>query len=278
MAKWTPSNMTSTLTMWFKADSSDLASLSDGDTIQLWTNQAITQNVAQTTESRKPTLQTNELGGKPVVRFDGTNDILSDGTVADLNVGTGDVWFATLAKMTDNGAVGFMWEKGSTQLALMNTKTGILAFRLGGTTNIPQMNSGNWTRTGFFMTTAKRSTGSCTAFYNGSAADTTGTTNTGSIDNSNVFDIGATAVGGNPMNGDIAEILVGGGTLLESERQKLESYLDDKYGLATLPSTHEYKDFTAAFGLHGVHNQDLIGELALDVSGPLVSDTLAGAV
>ena len=71
---------------------------------------------------------------------------------------------------------------------------------------------------------------------------------------------------------------MGGGTLLESERVKIESYLDDKYGLDTLPSTHEYKEFVAATGVHGVHNQDLIGELVLDVSGPVVSDTLAGVV
>ena len=140
------------------------------------------------------------------------------------------------------------------------------------------MNSGNWTRTDFFMTSASRVSSTCNGFYNGSATDTTGTTNTANINTFSVFDVGATAVGGSPLNGDIAEILVGGGTLLESERLKIESYLDDKYGLDTLPSTHEYKDFVAAIGVHGLHNQDLVGETTLDVSGPVVSDTLAGVV
>jgi len=79
------------------------------------------------------------------------------------------------------------------------------------------------------------------------------------------------------MTGDLAEILVGGGTIT-GELRKVESYLNDRYAVATLPSTHEYSDFVAAFGVHGVHNQDLIGEMALDVEGPVVSDTLAGAV
>tara|TARA_R100001510_G_C7648326_1_gene205634 strand:+ start:881 stop:1675 length:795 start_codon:yes stop_codon:yes gene_type:complete len=264
--------------MWFKADSSDLAALSDGDSVSSWTNQSTPQNVTQVTSTRQPTLQTNELNGKPVVRFDGTNDILSDGTVSDLNVGTGDVWFATVAKVTNTGGVSFVWEKGSTQLGLLSTKNGTLSFRLGSSTSVPLMNSGNWTRTDFFMTSASRVSSTCNGFLNGSAADTTGTTNTASINNSSVFDVGASAIGGNTLNGDVGEILVGGGTLLESERVKIESYLDDKYGLDTLPSTHEYKEFVAATGVHGVHNQDLIGELVLDVSGPVVSDTLAGVV
>ena len=277
MAKWSPTNLVSPLTMWFRADTLT-AHHSDGDTVASWDNQATSQDVTQATESRKPTLQTNELNGQPVVRFDGTNDFLSDGVVSDLNVGTGDVWFASVAKMTNTGGVSFLWEKGSTQLGMLAIKSGALAFRLGSSTNVPLMSSGNWTRTDFFMTSASRVSSTCNGFYNGSAADTTGTTNTASINNSDVFDVGASAIGGNPLNGDIGEILVGGGTLLESERVKIESYLDDKYGLDTLPSTHEYKEFVAATGLHGVHNQDLIGELALDVSGPLVSDTLAGAV
>jgi hypothetical protein len=277
MSLWNPSNMSSTLTMWFKADTLT-AHHSDGDTVASWTNQAIAQNVAQATESRKPTFQTDELGGKPVVRFDGTNDILSDGAVSDLNVDTGDVWFATLGKMTNTSAVGFMWEKGATQLGLMNTKTGILAFRLGGTTNIPGMDSGNWSRTDFFITTAKRATGSCTAFYNGSAADTTGTTNTGSIDNTNVFDIGATTVGGNSMNGDVAEILVGGGSATRGELQQVEGYFARKYSMSVLPSTHKYKDFAPAFGLVGTHNNDIQGEISLNISGSIASDGPAAVI
>ena len=269
--------MSSPLTMWFKADTLS-SSLSDGDTVASWENQATPQDVLQSTETRKPTFQTDELGGQPVIRFDGTNDILSDGTVADLNVGTGDVWFATLGKMTNTSAVGFMWEKGSTSLGLMNTKTGTLAFRLGSTTNIPLMNSGNWSRTDFFMTTAKRSTGSCTAFYNGSATDTTGTTNTGSVNNSNVFDIGASAVGGNSMNGDIAEILVGGGSSTRGELRQVEGYFARKYSMSVLPSTHKYKDFAPAFGIVGVHNNDTQGEISLDISGSIASDGPAGVI
>ena len=60
---------------------------------------------------------------------------------------------------------------------------------------------------------------------------------------------------------------------------RFEGHMARKYDVTgRLAASHTYKDFAPASGLHGVHNQDLIGELALDVSGPLVSDTLAGAV
>jgi hypothetical protein len=71
---------------------------------------------------------------------------------------------------------------------------------------------------------------------------TTSTTNTGSISNSDVFDLGASAVGGNPLTGDLAEVIVGGATLSSADRLRLEGYLAHKYGLqANLPNDHTYR-------------------------------------
>ena len=237
---WSPSDMQAPLTAWYKADS---ISGSDGDGVGSWTDSSANSNtVAQLTSARQPTLQTEELNGNSVVRFDGTNDILSDGDISDLDVGTGDIWIAAVFKSTDDSGVQFIFEKGTTSFALMVSSAGVLQARLGGTTNIPKQNSGNWSRTGFVLATAFRSSSTCSGFVNGSAMDTTGTTNTGSISNSSVLDIGATAVGGNPMTGDIAEIMVGGGTISEKELKAVEGYLADKYGLdANLSSTHKYK-------------------------------------
>ena len=77
---------------------------------------------------------------------------------------------------------------------------------------------------------------------NGSASTTTNQTNTGSISNSDVFDIGARAVGAGTLTGDIAEIIVGGTTLATADRLRLEGYLAHKYGLqANLPNDHTYR-------------------------------------
>tara|TARA_R100001440_G_scaffold53805_1_gene73610 strand:- start:2977 stop:3813 length:837 start_codon:yes stop_codon:yes gene_type:complete len=278
MASWNPSNLKAgKLHAWFKADS---VSGSDGDSIASWSDSSGNGNTAsQATSSRQPTLQTNELNSLPVVRFDGTNDILSDSDIAALDVGTGDIWMAVVFKSTNDGGVQFVFEKGTTSFALMCTKTGALQCRLGSASNIPIQNSGNWSRTEFVVVTAFRASSTCNGFVNGAAMDTTGTTNTASIDNSSVFDVGATAVGGNPMTGDIAEILVGGATLRTKERLRIEGYLAEKYGLkANIPTAHVYKVLKPAFGLMGMHNQKLAGDLDLDLNGNLVADELAGAL
>ena len=253
MALWTPSNLGSgILTAWYKADS---ISGSDGDGVSAWTDSSGNgYDLAQAVSARQPTLQTNELNALSVVRYDGSNDILSDSDIADLDVGTGDIWLATVFKATDDGTANFMLEKGTTEFALMNTAAGELQIRLGGTTNIPVQSAGNWSRTDFVLVTGSRVSSTCTGFVDGSAMTTTNTTNTGSISNSDVLDLGAAAVGGNPMAGDIAEVLVGGATLTSSDREKLEGYLAWKWGLQdNLPSAHPYKTFPPTFTLPTVY-------------------------
>jgi hypothetical protein len=240
MADWDPSRLSAgTLTAWYKADS---ISGSDGDSVASWADSSgNSHTTAQLTASRQPTLQTNELNSKSVVRFDGTNDILTDSDIAALDVGTGDIWLASVLKSTDDSGAQFFFEKGTTSFALMTTAAGVLQARLGGTTNIPTQSAGNWSRTAFVIVTASRVSGSCNGFVNGSNMTTTGTTNTTSISNSDVLDLGASAVGGNPMTGDLAEVLVGGATLDTNQRQKIEGYLAHKYGLQTnLPTDHPY--------------------------------------
>ena len=124
----------------------------------------------------------------------------------------------------------------------MTTAAGVLQARMGGTTNIPTQSAGNWSRTDYVIVTAKRVSSTCTGFVNGTAMTTTNTTNTGSISNSNVFDLGAASVGGQAMTGDLAEVVVGGAQLSEADRLRLEGYLAHKYGLQTnLPNTHTYR-------------------------------------
>ncbi len=237
---WTPPNLGSTLTAWFKADS---ISGSDGDSISAWADSSGNgHNAAQATSSRQPTLQTSELNSLPVVRFDGSNDIVSDGDIADLDVGTGDIWLACVFKSTDDSGAQNFFEKGATAFGLRCLSNGKLEMTLGATTNTPLQNSGSWSRIEFVLATASRVSATCNGFVNGTASSTTGTTNTTSISNSSNFDIGARAVGAGAMTGDIAEILVGGATLTDADRLKIEGYLAHKYGLArNLPADHTYK-------------------------------------
>lgn len=236
--EWTPASISPTA--WYQASA---ISGVDGDSVTSWVDSSGNGfNATQLVAARQPTLQTRELNGQNVVRFDGTNDILSDSDIADLDVGTGDIFMAVVFKSTDDGGAQFFFEKGTTEFALMTTAAGVLQVRLGGTTNIPKQSAGNWSRTEYVIVTASRNSGTCTGFVNGTAMTTTSTTNTGSISNSDVFDLGAAAVGGQAMTGDLAEVIVGGATLASIDRLRLEGYLAHKYGLQTnLPDSHTYR-------------------------------------
>jgi len=237
---WSPSDCQAPLTAWYKADS---ISGSDGDSVGSWTDSSANSNtVAQLTSARQPSLQTDELNGYPVLRFDGTNDILSDGDISDLDVGTGDIWMACVFKSTDDSAVQNIFEKGATSFGLRVLANGNLQICMGSTTNAAVQNSGNWSRTAFVLMTASRNSNTNTGFINGSAADSTSLTDNNSISNSDVLDIGSRAIGAGAMTGDIAEILLGGGTISEKELRTVEGYLADKYGLVgNLSSAHKYK-------------------------------------
>jgi len=53
----------------------------DGQTVNQWNNQLVsTYNLIQSTSGFRPTFQTNELNGLPVVRFDGSDDLMVSAT------------------------------------------------------------------------------------------------------------------------------------------------------------------------------------------------------
>jgi len=237
-SEWLPSAISPTA--WYIADS---ISGSDGDSVAAWPDSSgNAHNAAQAVSSRQPTLQTRELNNHSVVRFDGSNDIVSDGDIAALDVGTGDIWLACVFKSTDDSGAQNFFEKGATSFGLRCLSNGVLQFTLGSTTNTPLQSAGNWSRTEFVLATASRVSANANGFVNGSDSTTTNQTNTGSISNSSVFDIGARAVGAGTLTGDIAEIIVGGATLATADRLRLEGYLAHKYGLqANLPNSHTYR-------------------------------------
>jgi hypothetical protein len=71
-AAWTPRSIAS-LQLWL--DASQITGLNDGDAVTTWADLSGNGNDAtQATGSKKPTYQTNELNGRPVVRFDGVDD------------------------------------------------------------------------------------------------------------------------------------------------------------------------------------------------------------
>lgn len=73
-AAWTPASIAG-LKLWL--DASQITGLNDGDAVATWSDLSGNGNsVAQGTASKRPTYQTAEINGLPVVRTDGVDDLL----------------------------------------------------------------------------------------------------------------------------------------------------------------------------------------------------------
>jgi hypothetical protein len=279
MALWKPSNLSATLTCWYLPENTTTieAGLSDGVAVTSWANQQspIVGELTQVTSSRRPTLLNSKLNGQGRVKFDGS-DILSDGDISDLDVGTGDIWFAIVFKSNDTSDVQIPFEKDHLKFGIVIQSNGDLEFRLGGpgSSNRAEQTAGNWSRTGFVIASASRVSATINAFVNGDAADITGTTNTQSISSSSVLELGgraATASG--KLDGEMCELLIGGGTITDAELVEVNGYLAEKFGLSgNLPATHKYKQHppTESLEISGTSG-DIEGGLTQSISSELTT-------
>lgn len=68
----TPLEPSGTPHLWFDANA--ITGKNDGDAISQWDDRMGNFNMVQATGDKQPTYQTSEIGGKPIVRFDGTDD------------------------------------------------------------------------------------------------------------------------------------------------------------------------------------------------------------
>jgi hypothetical protein len=272
MALWTPSNLSATLTAWQKAGSTV--------GVRTWQDSSGNDNdLSQSSSGDQPS--TTTLNGLTILDFNNSeNDHMDYGDLDAMDVGTGDFYtfivinpdtvkvnMALLAK--HSGADDYLLRIVSSkkiQQYIASTSSGVVT----GSTNLSAGTT--------YIVAGYRKTS--VSYVRVDGAEDGNASNANSFSNSNDFHVAGQASLGTSANynGQIAEILLGGGTIEDEEIEKVEGYLDRRFVLNSLPSAHSYSDFAPAFGLHGVHNQDLLGELALDVSGPLVSDTLAGAI
>jgi hypothetical protein len=100
---WVPTDIgATTLLVWYEGDGITQA---DGSAVTSWTD--LSGNNRHATEATNtPTYETNELNGKPVIRFDATNDKLTTASVAH-GIGTGDYTIALVVKTPSTTNSGY---------------------------------------------------------------------------------------------------------------------------------------------------------------------------
>lgn len=228
--------------LWLKGDAGITQSAGK---VSTWTDQAGNGTISanQATAASQPTFVSSGVNGRPVVRFDGSDDCLSFSGVP-VNGLTGMTILMVSANSVSQSptthaqATAIYWDEtaswGTVYLSPYQTKVN---FRFGTTqtSNLPTYNRPSSVGGNFTITSVTHNGTTEALHVNGSSALTpTGKLATISATSSNGYvGRGWSNSASNLLttfyNGDIAEVIVYNRALTDSERQTVESYLSAKY-------------------------------------------------
>lgn len=205
------------LTLWLDAGT---ISGSDGDLISTWADSSGNGNdAAQATSGFRPTLQTNEANGLPVVRFDGSNDrlktaafsaALTASTIFIFGKGTGTSVTTRFIDGLTSGTRQHMLYVGGQYWMF----AGVDLHGGSADTNFHAMTS--------------TFNGASSALYVDGLLIASGSAGTQDMDGAIIGnDYSETA----PHAGDIAEVIIYNSVLSSEDRASVEAYLATKYAL-----------------------------------------------
>lgn len=226
------------LKLWLQADSAlwqdstrTIRATADGDPVGSWDDLSGNANHAtQATGTLRPTLKLNIQNGKPVIRFDGTDDIL-DGSANTL-LTTAATIFVTGKQNNPTGGYGMPIRiKSSSQEVIMtwiNDLAGFPANSVGLARRTQTQYYGPTIGTSFHVLAANYTFASnnWSLYYDGVLQTLTDNGVAGGATNANA--IGSEAAGF--LTGDLSEILLYDSVLNATERESVEAYLRSRWG------------------------------------------------
>lgn len=229
-AAFTPASIAG-LKLWL--DASQITGLNDGDAVATWSDASGNgYNATQSTASKRPLYKTSILNGKPVVRFDGVDDFLENGTFTAFNNASAASLFIV---KRHTSSVGIIWPMVfATYLFYQFNLNGQKYWRTSLTEDAnATLDWTTWTyeaqlfdgsQSGNANRLKIRSNGSpVSVSYTGTIAATLGS-GTG-------FYVSTADGTQYPWNGDIAEIIAYSTAPSAGQLAQLEQYLAAKYGL-----------------------------------------------
>jgi hypothetical protein len=233
-----PANLTNDVQLWLRADVG-VTTNAAGGVIQWSDSGTFANNAAQPLDSQAPALILNTLNGRPVLRFDGTDDFLDVADSESLS-GTTDMSSFFVVKFDDFSNYRTVWAKTAANLpaptdiyAVLNS--GVLrVFRGDGGPNNSFVDTAQPLRGNTYLVLGFAVEGATLTHYlnnqeNGSAPVTLNT-----ADADTPLKIGRRADGGTQLKGDLAEILIFNRALSSQDRSNVFQYLQTKYNLLNL--------------------------------------------
>jgi len=213
----------------------------DGESVATWSDRSgNARDATQSTAAKRPTLQTNEANGLPIVRFDGVDDDMGYGSAEiipglypqPLTIGVlirvaGASGRQHLLRIATGQAIEMVL-----QFTDVANQSPLLGWRAGDRRGM----SGNFglstwdTNSVVVFTSDGVDPASTNWIYTlDGASQTWARVDIGGAGNTNF--IGSNSADADFFNGDVAEIVIYTGELTASERQRLERYLGSKYGV-----------------------------------------------
>lgn len=228
------------LALWLRADlgtyqdtAATTPAASDGDPVARWNDQSGAGLSAQQGASgARPVLKLNILNGRPVLRFDGSNDRLQ---VASIGLPAHFTLFLVIDANTQNMLVEHSPDLNSYDgFYLYGQNFHASAVRRGAVpANLNSVNVSPGWPTANWSIIVQRFDGAHLLRRNGSTLSTT-VTNSGSISNTTLNDslnLCARSGGSLASSADVAELVIYAEALAAANYQAVESYLNGKYAI-----------------------------------------------
>lgn len=237
-----PTPPVATPSLWLDANASTSFTYSSSNVISQWSDlSGNNRNATQSTVANQPTLVSNVMNGKPVVRFDATNDGIG---WSEYNPG-GDrsifIVFRNASTITSSGSFGLISSSGANfpmYVVGLGNQTGgisgeVFAFlgvssggaQIKGQYNSSTLNAGNhqynWTQNSSYALSVRLDKSSL-AMTVAPAGDFNSVTYPGFI---------GLISGADGISIDVAEVLVYNRVLSGSEITTIESYFTTKWGV-----------------------------------------------
>lgn len=224
------------LALWLAADQLALA---DGDPVTTWADRSGNANDATGAGGTRPTYHTGVIAGRPVVRFDGVDDVLA---IADADsYKAAELTVFVVASVTGGGAdmIALCYPHAGTHTSpyfrwALDFRTAsnlhlVVAADVESAT--ADFATSTLFRTWMYMTHERRLHRDGAEMHQNSGAGPSATYPTAVG-----LRIGADVAGGECFGGDIAEILIFARSLTYAEYTAVDQYLSEKYGLQRSPT------------------------------------------
>ncbi len=229
-----PSDL-SGLAFWVKADA--ITGLSDNDPVTTWIDSSsLAHDTTQADSGKRPTYQTSELNGKPVVRFDGSDDYLETAALsgAQLTLSANSITIFVVQKQLGSSGnnSSLNWPKAATvgnRLGVFATYDNSIYFSYGdnsgGTISVVQ--PGGWDDD-WKLLELWRSTTSGEIYVDGASILSASFSDDLSIAGTDELSIAGSITS---FGGDIAEVFIFNRALNSTERGQMRTYLNTKYAI-----------------------------------------------